>query len=141
MLVGLCVSGGVRLALERLGQIQKAATGPFPELVIGADQIACLLASEQLAIFASRLRLIDAREPVIEITHGHLESLGQLPEARSRDAVGAALVLLDLLKADPNGAGKHLLRNPNKVATPAKTLAEVNVDLVAHDGTLSKKTP
>jgi hypothetical protein len=34
-----------------------------------------------------------------------------------------------------------LLRNPNKVATPAKTLAEVNVDLVAHDGTLSKKTP
>ena len=39
-------------AVQRLGQIQQAPARPFPEQVVGADQIQRLLAGEHLAAFA-----------------------------------------------------------------------------------------
>lgn len=136
MLVGLCVSGGVRLAVEGLGQVQKAASRPFTELVVGADQVQRLLPGEHFATLAravaGQLPTISVGKAIIEVANRDLEGLRQLPEPRSRNAVGAALVLLDLLKADPDRTSQLLLGEAEKPAAAAQTLAEMNVDIVSH---------
>lgn len=80
VLVGLCVSGRVGLAVEGLGQVQQAAAGPFAELVVGFNQIPRLLAREYLAICNRTFSLVSFIETFVEVAHGHVEGLSKQPE-------------------------------------------------------------
>ncbi len=71
-------------------------------------------------------------QAVVEIADRHFQRLGQLPQAGGRDAVGAALVFLDLLEADADRDGQLLLGQAQQAAAAAQALAQVKVDVVGH---------
>ena len=116
------LSDGVAFRVQRLGQIQKATAWTLAQLVIGLDQVEGFLAGKHLTPrtpggLAALQRLGQA---VIEIADGRFQRFGQLPQAGGRDAVGAAFVFLDLLKADADLGGQLLLRQAQKAAAAAQ---------------------
>src|SRR5690606_24006369 len=72
---------------------------------------------------------------VVEIADRRLQRLGQLPQAGGRDAVGAALVLLNLLEPYADAIAQLLLGQAQQAATAAQATTQVQVDLGGHDDT------
>src|SRR5690606_23945031 len=128
-------SAAFALAVQRLGQVQQPTARALVQLVVGAHQVQGLLAGQDLGRLFGLFLLETALllgQPVVEIGHRHLQRFGKLPQPCSGDAVGAALVFLDLLEADAAGASQLLLGQAEQAPAPAQPLAQVNVDLVAH---------
>jgi len=133
--------GGVGgFVLQRLREIEKTAARTFTELVVSADQFQRFLLAEhvsgdQVAIVrrsarSGRLRrLLQAFE---EVVNRHVECDGQFVQTRRGHAVRAALVLLDLLKADADGLSQLLLGEAEEAATAAEPLADMEIDGVSH---------
>src|SRR6185437_2419808 len=74
-----------------------------------------------------------ALQPFEEVADRHLQRAGDLPESRGRDAVGAALVLLDLLESHAARHGELLLGQAEQTSPPAHALAQMEIDVVTHD--------
>src|SRR5690606_21309388 len=97
------------------------------------DQVERFLAGKHLAALVGRLPALDGLfQTVVEIADRRFQRLGQLPQAGGRDAVGPALVLLDLLEADADLAGQLLLRQAQQAAAATQTASEVKVDVGGH---------
>jgi hypothetical protein len=58
-----------------------------------------------------------------EVRHRHVEHLGEFIEPAQTDAVGAALVFLDLLEGEPDGRPELLLAHPEKRGTHPRKAA------------------
>jgi hypothetical protein len=65
---------------------------------------------------------------VEEIRHRHVEHLGDLIEPSRTDAVGAALVLLDLLERQPDGVAELGLTHRQQRTSLTHARADVNID-------------
>jgi len=72
-------------------------------------------------------------QAVVEIGDGRLQRFGQFPQTGGGQAVGAAFVFLDLLKADAHAIAQLLLGQTQKTATSAQATAQVQVDFGGHD--------
>jgi Zn-dependent protease with chaperone function len=72
------------------------------------------------------------RQAVVEVADRHFQGLGQLPQPCGRDAVGAALVFLNLLEAYADRAGQLLLGQTQQTTAATQALAQMSVDVVAH---------
>ena len=73
-----------------------------------------------------------ALRPIVEVTDRHAQHLGQAPHARSRYAVGAAFVFLDLLEPHADDNGQLLLRQTEEPAARPQALAKVKIDILFH---------
>ena len=73
-------------------------------------------------------------EAVVEIADRGRQGLGQLPQASRRDAVGAALVFLNLLEANPDLNGQLLLGQAQQATTTTQATTQVKIDIGGHDG-------
>jgi hypothetical protein len=51
-------------------------------------------------------------QPFVEVRHRRLQQLGGVIQLAGADAIGAALVLLDLLEGDPEGVGDWVWLRP-----------------------------
>ena len=140
-----CAASGARSSKRRRGALT--------ELIVGADQVLGLLADQDVAGAGFAHPAFDSaplagdpglahavtlathrgfRQAVVEIADRHVQHLGELPDACRGDAVGAALVLLDLLEADADALGDLLLGQAEETAAAAQALAEMEIDVVAH---------
>ena len=68
-----------------------------------------------------------------EVIHRHVQRDGEFVKTARRDAIGAAFVFLDLLKADADGLSQLLLGEAQKPATATKPLADMEVNGVSHE--------
>ena len=64
---------------------------------------------------------------LVEVSDRNLHGFAHFPEHPGAHAVGATLILLDLLKADAEGVGQGGLAHPQLV--PATTNAETDMDV------------
>src|SRR3984957_6358123 len=106
--------------MQGLGQVEQPPARAFAQLVVGADQVERLLARQNLAALGLLGVRVAARplcQAVVEIAHRNLQRGGNPPEPGGGNAVGAALVLLDLLEAAPDHGGQLLLGQTQQ--TPA----------------------
>ena len=67
------------------------------------------------------------RHVIKEITHRNIEDLTHVPEARSDDPVGAALIFLDLMESDVELGAKLLLAHAEQSAAQAQPFADMKV--------------
>jgi hypothetical protein len=65
-----------------------------------------------------------------EVRHRHVEHLGELIEPARTDAVGAALVLLDLLEGEPDGRPELLLAHSEKRAALTHARADMDINFM-----------
>lgn len=69
---------------------------------------------------------------IIEVVNRNLERIGQSPDHRRRDPIGAALVLLDLLEGYATKLSQLTLGKVQFPPPVEKSLGEVKIDVVAH---------
>src|SRR5689334_18488365 len=139
----LLVAFVVRLA-ERLRQIHEPAPDPdVADPVIGTDQLDRLAARHDVVVEPLRRRLGEAApsggigaaaffsiEAVKEVRDRDVQHLRELVQPARPDAVGAALVLLDLLERDADRLRELLLAHAEQGTAHAEPRADMDVDRV-----------
>src|SRR5690606_22048409 len=85
------------------------------------------LAVQRLAVFARC-----AIQAFKEVSHGDAEDSADVPKAAPADAVGAALVLLHLLKAHAQFLSELALAHAQRYAALTQAAANVDIGFVVH---------
>src|SRR5215212_4891863 len=109
------------------------ANAAFTDLVVGAHQLERLALDQRILLLLERraglaealataarhrpARQSVGRHLVEEVRHRHVEHLGELVKPARTDAVGATLVLLDLLEGEPDALADFGLTHPEQRAT------------------------
>src|SRR5258708_11908595 len=135
---------GMAGGAHRLDHLEDALAHPrLADLVVGAHQFQ-RLALDQRILFPLERRtgLAEALAPatghwpagqrvgrhfVEEIGHRHIQYLGEFEQPARADAVGAALVLLDLLEGQADSGSNLRLTHSEEGATLAHARADVNI--------------
>src|SRR6476661_4588774 len=131
---------------HRLYHLEDAlAHAALADLVVGAHQLERLALDQRILLLLERrgrlaetaLAAAARHRPagervgghlVEEIRHRHVEHLGELEQAARADAVGAALVLLDLLKGQADGRAELFLAHAEKGAALAHPRANMDIN-------------
>jgi hypothetical protein len=108
---------GVRNFLESLVQVEDLSGGPGFWIGRG-DRLAGTCAP--------------AGKAFEEIARRDIQDVAQLPKLRGTDPVGAAFILLDLLKADPELARELLLGHSAHFASGPHTAPDMGIDRIRH---------
>src|SRR5829696_6874997 len=135
---------GVAGRADGLDHLEDAlADAAFADLVVGAHQLQRLALDQRiLLLLERRAGLAEAlaaaarhrparqrvgRHLVEEVRNRHVEHLGELVKPARTDAVGAALVLLDLLEGEPDGRPELLLAHSQERAALTHARADMDV--------------
>src|SRR5215471_618672 len=135
---------GVARRTHGLHHLEDAlAHAAFADLVVGANQLERLTLDQRILLLLEGCAgLAEALAPaarhrtsrqsvrrhlVEEVRHRHIENLGELVEPARTDAVGAALVLLNLLEGEPDGCSQLLLAHAEQRATLTHARADMNI--------------
>src|SRR5271165_44361 len=122
------------------GELEQAtAQGRIVDLVVGANKLNRLTPPQGIGVerFCGRFGKAcgDGRRShrihvVEEERHRDVQNAAQIMQAAGSDAIGAALVFLDLLKGQANRLSELFLAQAEHVATQSHARADMNVDRV-----------
>lgn len=139
----LCVARGA----DRLDRLEDAlAHLRLADLVVGAHELERFALDERITLLVEGRALLAERNDLAAATHHgsageslarhlveevgdrHVEDLGELKQTRGADAVGAALVLLDLLERQVDRVAELGLRHAEQGTALAHPGADMHVD-------------
>ena len=128
------------IAFQRLGKIEEATAGAFRRGGSRRAPVPAFLSAKECRPTGGQFDwslagacLPSAREALEEIVHdSHSARSPRAEQPARRDAVGAALVFLDLLKANADLASQVLLGQAQQPATAAQPLADIDIHIRGH---------